>query len=88
MRYLTLSPIETAPKIYDFVAFDTEGDGSRGGFICAAAFDSSGAHYFATRSHLRDYLFSRGQLGKKILAANLEYNSKVSNQDDGEKHNT
>lgn len=80
LKVLTLSPIKSKPRAYEFVAFDTEGDGSLHGFKLAATWDDQGGHVFRRKKDLRDYLFSHRNRDRRLVAANLEYDWAVAFQ--------
>lgn len=80
MKLTPLTPITSELKTYDLVALDTEGDGSEGGYIIGVCYDADGPHIFRDRRQLKDWLFSRSTLGKRIVAANLEYDYAVAFQ--------
>lgn len=80
MRAQTLTPLDTEIKQYEFIAFDTEGDGSEGGFICGSTFDATGGKVFSERGQLGDSLLRRQGPASRILAANLEYDWSVTFQ--------
>ena len=73
MITVPFTPLVRPPREFEFVAFDTEGDGSPGGFVLAAGFDADGPQVFHDPEHLRWWLFRPCNRRKRILAANLEY---------------
>lgn len=73
----TFSPILEKPDAYDIIALDSEGSGAAGDFVIAVLYDSDGAHVFKEREKIKPFLFSRRNLGKRIIAANLEYDYAV-----------
>lgn len=72
-----LSPIKRPATRYDLISLDSEGTGKAGDYKIAVCYDADGAHIFYDRRKLKSWLFSRANLGKLILAANLEYDYAV-----------
>lgn len=68
-----LTPITRAPDTFEIIALDSEGSGALGDFVTACAYDKDGAHVFKRRDDVAKWLFSRRNLGKLIVCANLEY---------------
>lgn len=77
MTTRTLSPILERPDTFEVIALDSEGSGAAGDFVIAVCYDNEGAHVFKDREKIKPFLFSRRNLGKKIVAANLEYDYAV-----------
>jgi len=77
---LSLCPNPRPPRVYEFIGFDTEGDGSPNGFRLAALYDDDGPHVFHDRSQIAPFLFRKRNRGKRIVAANLEYDWAVAFQ--------
>lgn len=80
LKLVTLTPLKRAPRSYEFVALDTEGDGSLHGFKLAATWDETGGNIFHRKKDLREYLFTHRNRERRILCANLEYDWSVAFQ--------
>jgi hypothetical protein len=86
MLPLSLQPNPTPPREFEFIGFDTEGDGSLDGFRLAATYGADGPHIFTDRTQIADHLFRARNRGKRIVAANLEYDWAVAFQPFDEHH--
>jgi len=66
-------PLSSKPRRHTIATFDTEGNGSPNGFVCAAVCSDGGDYSFSTRSETLEFLISARLRNSWIVSHNLEY---------------
>src|SRR3972149_2719080 len=75
-------PLSSKRRVHRIAAFDIEGDGRPGGFICGSVVTEFGNQFFTDRASMWQSLQEHGRRGYWLFAHNLEYDLPVVAGDD------
>jgi len=66
-------PLRGKPKVRELCAFDVEGRGGPGGFVCGAVVSAAGSEFYLDPEAMFESLLEHGARGEWVFAHNLEY---------------
>jgi hypothetical protein len=73
IRQEWFKPLRSRPRVRRICAFDVEGRGGPGGFVCGAVVSEAGSEFYLDPESMFRSLLDHGARGEWIFAHNLEY---------------